>query len=336
MPTEASVSKPGGGEVDAQSGARCPACTRDTHGAPVEQFDRYSLYECTACAVQFWHPVEMRDAEWHESLYSERDARVLPLEPGHNFFLRDARAPRPGRLLDVGCGTGNFLAAAQRQGYDVTGIELNRHAVRTAREQLGLPKVFAYRLEEFLALQPEPFDVVTFFEVLEHQDRPAEFLRCVRSLLKSRGWIALSVPNRERWQTAPDVLDYPPNHLTRWNAHSLRQFMSANGFEVLETREEPLRVARAAQMLSMAMRTGFVGKLLGNDRKDFRAVAQLSAEARAAAAAAQPAPWRRRAASMLTHTKAAALQPAALVLLPFLRARGCKGLYLYCSARRTD
>ena len=63
-----------------------------------------------------------------------------------------------------------------------------------------------------------------------------DFVLLVKQCLKNEGFIALSVPNRERWQKVPDVLDYPPNHLTRWNVPSLTSLLTAQGFEILESK----------------------------------------------------------------------------------------------------
>lgn len=140
----------------------------------------------------------MPDACWYEQMYRGRDEKLLPLEPGHKYFLKDALAPRGGELLDIGCGTGNFLAAARDAGYRVTGIELDRKAASFAKERLGLQRVLPLTIADFVQQTAnETFDVVTFFEVLEHQAEPAEFLRGVKACLKPRGTIALSVPNRE-------------------------------------------------------------------------------------------------------------------------------------------
>lgn len=133
------------------------------------------------------------------------------LEPGDKYFLGDALAPSRGELLDIGCGTGNFLAAARDAGYTVTGTELGRNAARFAKQQLGLLRILGLTISEFAEKYPgDKFDVITFFEVLEHQTAPVEFVEKVKSCQRPRGYIALSVPNRERWLTGPDVLDYPP------------------------------------------------------------------------------------------------------------------------------
>src|SRR4029077_17311162 len=184
-----------------------------------------------------------------------------------------------GELLDIGCGTGNFLAAARDRGYGVTGIELDRNAARFAKERLGLQRLFPLTISEFAELHAgEHFDVVTFFEVLEHQSAPAEFLQRVKKCVRPGGMIALSVPNRERWLTGPDVLDYPPNHFLRWNAAALKQFLGSQGFEVLSIREQPAGIVHTAQMINMALRTGMTEMKAGETSRSFREVMQMAPE----------------------------------------------------------
>src|SRR5467141_329647 len=232
-----------------------PAGAEASREAAIERYGRYELFGCRACGLQFWEPREMPDARWYEQMYGGRDENLLPLEPGHKYFLADPLAPRGGELLDIGCGTGNFLAAARDAGYGVTGIELDRNAARFAKERLGLQRVLPLTISEFAEqYAKERFDAVTFFEVLEHQAAPVEFLQKVKACVRLGGVIALSVPNRERWMTGPDVLDYPPNHFLRWNAAALRKFLSAQGFDVLSIREQPAGLAHTAQMMHMAMR----------------------------------------------------------------------------------
>jgi SAM-dependent methyltransferase len=238
--------------------------------------------------------------------------------------------------LDIGCGTGNFLAAARDAGYRVTGTELDGNAAKFARERLGLRRVLPLTISAFAERYPaEKFDVVTFFEVLEHQAAPEEFLQCVKACLKAGGRIALSVPNRERWLTGPDVLDYPPNHFLRWNPAALKSFLEAQGFEVLSLREQPAGIAHAAQMINMALRTGMTQPFIGEAPASFRDVMQMGPEQAAAALAARPA-LRRRALQALGRIKSAACFPLAVAALPYVRLRGYKGTYLYCLARRRD
>lgn len=274
----------------------------------------------------------MPDARWYEQMYGGRDEKLLPLEPGHKYFLRDPLAPGQGELLDIGCGTGNFLAAAKAAGYSVTGTELDRNAAQFAKEKLGLPKVLGLTISEFAGKYPsEKFDVVTFFEVLEHQANPLEFLHGVKACLRSRGYIALSVPNRERWLTGPDVLDYPPNHFLRWNAAALRNVLAAQGFEILSVREEPAGIVHTAQMLNMALRTG-MSSGGANGPSSFRDVMQMAPEEASAALHADPS-RRHRVMQMLGRLKYKMCLPIAVAAYPYVRLRGYKGTYLYLLAR---
>jgi SAM-dependent methyltransferase len=275
----------------------------------------------------------MPDAQWYEQMYGGRDEKLMPLEPGHKYFLGDALAPGRGKLLDIGCGTGNFLAAARDAGYSATGIELDRNAARFAKEELGLPRVLGLTISDFAERNPdEKFDVVTFFEVLEHQAAPAEFVEKVKSCLCARGYLALSVPNRARWLTGPDPLDYPPNHFLRWNEEALRNLLMSRGFEILSVREQRAGLAHTAQMLNMALRTGLARKAEGNASTSFRDIMQMAPEEAANALKAKPS-TRQRVMQFLGRLKYMACFPAAVGAYPYVRLRGYKGTYLYFLAR---
>jgi SAM-dependent methyltransferase len=276
----------------------------------------------------------MPNAAWHEKVYQSRDHTALPLEPGHRFFLSDPKVPKSGRLLDLGCGVGNFLAAACDAGFEVTGVELNQSAVRFARETYGLREVFAVRPEEFRSANPDrKFEFVTFFEVLEHQDNPQGFLNTAKECLVNGGYIALSVPNRGRWQKGIESLDYPPNHLTRWSPLALRNFLEMNGFQVLSMKQEPLNIRRAAQVLSMGLRTGLVAKIAGEEPASPSDLALMPPAEMEQAMERMTHAAGHRLAARLAAWKTSAMLPVAALLLPLLRIRGFTGLYLYCLAR---
>src|SRR5258708_30618296 len=243
-----------GGPAEAAAGPVCPAWGEASRKAAIEKYGRYERFGCAGCGRQYWEPREMPDARWYEQMYGGRDEKLLPLEPGHKYFLADSLAPRGGKLLDIGCGTGNLLAAARDAGYDVTGIELDRNAARFAKERLGLQDILPLSISEFAKQHKgERFDVVTFFEVLEHQAAPVEFLQKVKACVKPGGVIALSVPNRERWVTGPDVLDYPPTHFLRRNVDPRGKCLAWQGFEVLSIGEQPAGVTYTSPIIHMRL-----------------------------------------------------------------------------------
>lgn len=336
MSTRAQLSAEKGGTPSHAAIVICPACEQRSSETAIERFGKFELHSCGVCGLQFWEPRDMPDAPWYEQMYGGRDQRLLPLEPGHKYFLADPLAPRGGELLDIGCGTGNFLVASRKAGYRVTGTELDRNAARFAKERLGLERVFSLTLAEFAEQHAdEKFDVITFFEVLEHQAAPARFLQKVKTCLRPGGTIALSVPNRERWLTGPDVLDYPPNHFLRWNAGALQNFLIAQGFEARSIREQPAGIAHTAQMINMALRTGMTQRVDGEGTASFREVMQMTPEKAGAALKRRPAA-RLRVMQALGRIKAAACFPLAVAALPYVRMRGYKGTYLYCLARQRN
>jgi 2-polyprenyl-3-methyl-5-hydroxy-6-metoxy-1,4-benzoquinol methylase len=323
-------------EISVSAVPICPACQETGPGGVIERYGKYELFGCGHCGLQFWEPREMPDARWYEQMYGGRDEKLLPLEPGHKYFLEDPFASPGGTLLDIGCGTGNFLKAARDAGYEVTGTELDGNAARFAKDRLSLKRVLPLTVSEFAAQHPEEkFDVVTLFEVLEHQAAPLEFLHGVKKCLKPCGQLALSVPNRERWLTGRDVLDYPPNHFSRWNAAALKNFLSAHGFEVLSVREQRAGVAHITQMINMALRTGMTNLAEGGAAASFREVMQMTAGQAEAALQAKPT-LGQSAMRMLGRMKHAACFPLALAALPYVRMRKYKGTYLYCLARLKD
>ncbi|WP_340371399.1 class I SAM-dependent methyltransferase [Thermodesulfobacterium thermophilum] len=107
-----------------------------------------------------------------------------------------------------------------------------------AKRTLGVDTIYAMSLEEFYEFARErnlKFDVITFFEVLEHQDRPMDFLRMVRELLKEGGYMAGSVPNRESFFAEilirkDSLIDYPPHHFLRFSHKALENALKLAGF----------------------------------------------------------------------------------------------------------
>ena len=91
-------------------------------------------------------------------------------------FLEQVVQP-PGSIVDVGCGTGETLAAAKRRGWDTAGVDLVPSAVKVATEELGLD-VRESTLEES-GLPTRSFDVVATHHVLEHQHDAAAFLTSI-------------------------------------------------------------------------------------------------------------------------------------------------------------
>ena len=103
-------------------------------------------------------------------------------------------AEAPGRrLIEVGCGAGFFLKAAERAGWQVEGIELSAEASRFAIERLELP-IRRERAED-APIGPASFDAAAMFDVIEHLFDPRAVLAAIARALAPGGTLVISTPN---------------------------------------------------------------------------------------------------------------------------------------------
>ena len=104
-----------------------------------------------------------------------------------SVVLESTRAQKPGSLLDIGCGDGSFLLAAQNNGWQVQGTEFNPQPAR----QKGL--VVVTDISEIPTTAQ--FDCITLWHSLEHLSDPVNTLRSLRSRLSPTGVLLISVPD---------------------------------------------------------------------------------------------------------------------------------------------
>ncbi len=200
----------------------------------------YRQFLCRGCGLVFSDPMKGADPKLYRGAESHVDYWTWGFEISwhHRLFLEEGEL-RGKRLLDIGCGAGEFLVEARKAGCEVYGVDFVEEKTVVARKRFGLENVVcASAFEAVEAFKGKAFDYVTFFEVLEHLEDPAGFISRVRGLLKPGGRVALSVPNRGRTMARFDKEDGPPHHLTRWNVKSVTGFLSLNGFKVLRCVEK--------------------------------------------------------------------------------------------------
>ena len=112
-----------------------------------------------------------------------------------------AEASARRRVLDVGCGAGEFVYLMRRDGVDASGLEPGHAFADFARRALGIPIQTA--TVETAAVRPESQDVVTMFHALEHVPDPLGILRTLRGWLKRGGSLVVEVPNVDSTVQAP-------------------------------------------------------------------------------------------------------------------------------------
>ncbi len=224
---------------------RCPSCGASSaigeEGRSHEQGGvRYTLMRCGACTMIFWTPLRMPDRHYYESLELDLDSSYYETMHTEGYgelpihqkpFFRHCRL-RQGQLLDLGCGDGTFLRFARAAGFDPVGVDFDAASVESAQRQ-GLEAVSSSFDEYFQEARQAGmrFDVVTMFEVLEHQCDPVGLLRGAFELLGSDGLLAGTVPNRVRFKPfGIDRYDFPPHHFLWFSRDVLEAMLSRAGF----------------------------------------------------------------------------------------------------------
>jgi SAM-dependent methyltransferase len=143
----------------------------------------------------------------------------------------------PGKLLDVGCGAGDLLAAAGARGWEATGIEPYAPAAQAAR---GKGLHVEQRAWEEIVLPQERLAAVVFFDSLEHLAAPLRALRVAAAALRRGGVVAITTPDADSWLARlmgrrwPNL--FPLEHRFCFNRYSLRLLVRKAGLRIVEQR----------------------------------------------------------------------------------------------------
>ena len=179
----------------------CPLCNSDKY---TQEFSKYGipLVKCENCELRFHTKIPSDPGD----LYQDPNYVVHTKEDNEEHF--NYRKERFGRerirllerfcgklakkkILDIGCGNGDFLSVAKEAGANCFGTEFSEKLKKITIERVGIP-VYSESLEKF----PEKdFDIITIFDVIEHIEKPIPFMAAVYNLLKNGGYILVYTPN---------------------------------------------------------------------------------------------------------------------------------------------
>jgi SAM-dependent methyltransferase len=224
----------------------CPLCHapgdvlyRDLRDRLFHAPGQWTLKHCRACVIAWLDPMPDDLARAYENYYTHHESpapsgsqrvyrRLLRLTPLYrererlNLMFLD-NVP-PGRLLEVGCGSGQRLAAFRARGWQTEGQEIDSRAPEG---------VHIGPLHE-LALPESSYDAVVMNHVIEHVPDPVALLGECRRLLKPGGAFVATTPNLDshghrRFGETWVALD-PPRHLHLFTPGSLQAVAGRAGF----------------------------------------------------------------------------------------------------------
>jgi 2-polyprenyl-3-methyl-5-hydroxy-6-metoxy-1,4-benzoquinol methylase len=153
-----------------------------------------------------------------------------------NEVKRIAKFVPSGRALDIGCGFGYFMQAAEAAGFDCYGVDISEAAVEKAAERFP-GKVFAGTVDAVPELQGERFDIIFLSHVIEHIVEPVAYLADLRGRLAEGGVIVMVTPNinsvlsrlsRARW-----VSFKVPEHVVYFQPSTIRAAAERAGLDTV-------------------------------------------------------------------------------------------------------
>jgi SAM-dependent methyltransferase len=202
----------------------------------IKQID---LFECQKTGYRFYYPfASIGDAEFYKDLSLNRK-NYYSTRWEHLKILPTLNVKE--KVLEIGSGFGDFLKLLKAKGFKAEGIELNPEAI-TVCEKEGL-KIHSVLIDEFAKQYTSKFDVVCYFQVLEHITNVHDFLKDSLMTLKPGGKLIVGVPNNNPYLFVNDkyhTLNLPPHHAGLWNKKSLTALERIFHIKVESLSYEPL------------------------------------------------------------------------------------------------
>ncbi|MDD2889870.1 MAG: class I SAM-dependent methyltransferase [bacterium] len=236
-------------------------CTEEPHSRNVEyincdfcgendyeivyQENPSNVVKCKSCGLVSFNPQPSEDDLknyyniFHDESISNIDSNILPRILSRKGQLKEIEQyiTNKGKILDIGCANGEFLKAAQEEGWKVKGFETCPETANYAIEKLGLDVVIGSNFVD-AGFSANEFDVITMQHVIEHLKNPLSTLKEVHKAIKSNGLLWISTPNFDSFMAKAQGIRWEwkawPNHLYYFTPNTMRKYLEKTGFEILK------------------------------------------------------------------------------------------------------
>lgn len=224
----------------------CPLCNsqNNSHYLNLKDFflsqEEFEIVRCRDCGLLYTTPrpdASKMQAYYDSKQYFSHQENSTGLIPRIYEFVKSFNLKQKfklatsgktiGKILDIGCGTGDFLLKAKQNNWEVSALEPNEHAREIASKRLNVSII---RPEDISGIPDSSFDVITMWHVLEHIENLQEEALHLHRMLKPGGRLVIAVPNyqsydakfyKDKW-AAWDV----PRHLSHFDRSSITKVFS--------------------------------------------------------------------------------------------------------------
>lgn len=229
------------------------------------QFPRqYDIYRCNACHLEFPSPIQGGNSMFYDVIYKHMPNTGTRWE--FTEFLKDFSPPHC--LLDIGCGDGSFVAFSKKNGFKAKGLDFNPTRVDMGKDKGGDVDVADIsNLASFSGYlkSHKDFSAYSLWHVLEHLEEPLKSLQAIHDNSADGAQLVIGVPSDRFYlshRSSKVILNYPPHHLTKWNATSLEAVGKGSGWRLDRIAYEPVEgtlrsiAIRLAKSLVLNMNMG--------------------------------------------------------------------------------
>lgn len=200
----------------------CPVCKTNKNKLVFRTYDSQDIVQCEKCKLVFLNPSLQKD-EWLKCI--KKGLYISSQKYIKNAISRIKKF-NPGKLLDIGCGNGEFLFQAQKLGWEVRGVELFE-----GNNPCNLP--VKYGTFEEIDLPEKYFDIITFWGVTEYLMEPLKFFEKVKTVLKDNGKILFVTSNYYSVQRAIMKVHNFPRQQLIWSMPSIKFLFHKVGLRII-------------------------------------------------------------------------------------------------------